>query len=171
MTYQTQSSLTSVQAAIASPASINFVTFSHNVSATIGTTISAASISATLGSALTLSSGSVVLPSGYWYYIEAAVQAQVPVGDTSVSDFLDIQWHDGASYVGSIGRTCPYDRADAATAARDEKALALIDATSASVSVALRVVGVGGLVTVVNSTGTHYQYAGGSRAMIIQLAP
>ena len=50
-----------------------------------------------------------------------------------------------------------------------KKALALIDATSAPVSVTLRVVGVGGLVTVVNSTGTHYQYAGYSRAMIIQL--
>lgn len=169
MTFQPQNSLSNSQAAIASPKSINFVTFSTNVSATTGASISASSISATLGEALTLSGGSIVLPSGYWYYIEGAVQAQVPAGDTSVSDFVDVQWHDGSVYVGSIGRTCPYDAADAGTIARDEKALVLIDATSASVSVTLRVVGVGGLVTVVNSTGTHYQYAGGSRAMIIQL--
>lgn len=167
MTYQPQNSVKT--AAIASPKSINFATFSANVSATIANPVPVASISATLGSALPLSSGSIVLPSGYWYYIEASVQAQVPVGNTSVSDFVDIQWHDGAAYIGSIGRTCPYDSADAAIAARDEKALALIDATSASVSVTLRVVGKGGLVTTVNSTGTHSQYAGYSRAMIIQL--
>jgi hypothetical protein len=166
MTFQPKNS---IQAAIASPKSINFVTFSHNVSATLGASISASSTSATLGASLTLSGGSVVLPSGYWYYIEGAVQAQVPAGNTSVSDFVDVQWYNGSAYVGSIGRTCPYDAADAGTIARDEKALALIDATSAPVSVTLRVVGVGGLVTVVNSTGTHYQYAGYSRAMIIQL--
>lgn len=110
-----------------------------------------------------------MLPVGYWYYIEGTTQAQVPSGTTSVSDYVDVQWHDGTNYIGSIGRTVCFDRADAGTVARDEKALALIDATSAPVTVTFKMVTASGLVTVINSTGTHQEYAGRSRAMIIQM--
>lgn len=169
MTYQPLNSLSSAQSAIASPQSVSLVTFANNVSAVSGAIVSAASITAPLGTALSLSSGAIVLPAGYWYYLEGTAQAQVPSGTLSVGDYVDMQWHDGTAYVGSVGRTSTFARVDGGTQARDEKALALIDATASSVTVTFRILTAAGQVTTVNATGTHQEYAGRTRAMIIQL--
>jgi len=167
MTYFSPSVYTDISA---KPVSFSNAPQSTNINLSVNGQIPFASITAQIGTAPTLSSGNIVLPVGYWYYLESACQVYVPTGSVTKDHWVDIQWHDGSSYVGSIGRTSGYNLIDNGTIGRDEKAFVLVDATSASVTLSLQIVAYGSTgLGQINYTSGHYIYAGLGRAIIIGL--
>jgi hypothetical protein len=152
------------------PKSFSTATQQNDVSLSVGASVPFVTPVAQIGTAPSLSSGSLILSAGSVWYLEGVVQASVPVGDTSKNSWVDVQWHDGTSYVGSIGRSSAYYRVDGGTTGRDEKAFALIDTTGGAVTVSLKVLayGTGGLGQI-NDLIAHYVYAGLGRAVMIEL--
>lgn len=131
------------------------------------------SVSHKIGSFLTLSNGGLVLPSGFFYYLEGATQFYMSTYPPTSATYVRTQWRTSSGYVGSIGEARPQnvDPPDTALTAGDEKALVLIDATQASVTVWLyckEASNVGSLNDISHST---YVYTGLGRATVLQLSP
>jgi len=152
------------------PKGFSTATQQNNVSISVGTSVPFVTSVAQIGTAPSLSSGALILSAGSVWYLEGVVQAYVPVGSVTEDSWVDIQWHDGTSYVGSIGRSSGYGLVDGGTIGRDEKAFALIDTTGGAVTVSLKVVAYGsGGIGQVNYAAGHYIYAGLGRAVMIEL--
>lgn len=139
-----------------------------NTLISIGTDIPFSSVNHIKGNFLTISSGAIVLPSGGVYYVEGTSQAMTNAGVTN-SDFLKYQWHDGAGFIGNEARLGFYYYSGQMLETGDEKCIALIDTTAGSVSLTLRVTGIGGNVYKANGTDAHHVYAGYGRALVMKL--
>jgi hypothetical protein len=152
------------------PKSFSTATQQNDVSLSVGVSVPFVTSVAQIGTAPSLTSGSLVLAAGSFWYLEGVVQAYVPTDTVNENHWVDIQWHDGTSYVGSIGRSSGYARIDGGTIGRDEKAFALIDTTGGAVTVSLRVIAYGPSgMGQVNDTATQYVYSGLGRAVMIEL--
>jgi hypothetical protein len=169
MTYQTQIDVD----LYAKPLGLAICTFITNTTAGNDVKINIGNVSHKIGSFLTISNGGLVLPSGFFYYLEGATQFYMSTYPPTSATYVRAQWRTASSYIGSVGEARPQniDPPDTALTAGDEKALALIDATQGSVTVWLyckEASNVGNL----NSTAhITYVYTGLGRATVLQLSP
>lgn len=120
---------------------------------------------------LTLSSGSMVLPAGHWYYVEATAQATMNQSTTFSTQWIKTQLKDGTVAVSNESLNAFYYRSDEVLESRDEKCVALIDATASSRTIDLILTAVNGSTVGVNDTTrtNNWLYAGFGRALVIQL--
>lgn len=128
MTYQRVNS----SPTFAAPEAVAFAFPTAISSPTTGTTLSWSSVTNVYGtSGITLSSGALVLPAGYWYYLEGTSQAISGTFDSN--DFLSYKWRNdtAATYSGSLGRVAfNATSSDALLHSYDERAVTLIYAST-----------------------------------------
>jgi hypothetical protein len=146
----------------------------NTTSSTVGSVINFDAVDHAQGASfLTLSSGSMVLPAGHWYYIEATAQVVTNDGVTlSANDWAKTQLKVGGFAVSNESLNAMYYRSDQNTAeSRDEKCVALIDAMSGDVTLDFILTARSGQVSAINATNrsTHWIYAGFGRALVMQL--
>ena len=124
----------------------------------------AADLIGAAASSYSVSSGGVItLPSGYWYLLKAQLQVRF----SSETGYIKYIWQNSSNVdLGRRGTMIMQEQPQ--TFGGDELAVALVDATSASVDVKLVVQSIAG-VAELNST-TETTWAGGSRAEIWRLS-
>ena len=112
-----------------------------------------------------VSSGVITLPSGYYYLIKCALGAYTLLSNLSAST-ISYQFYDtgASSYVGRRGWLAwqEYPKLTGG----DEYAIAMIDASSSSQTIDLRLLTVSHTGITVDSTDVQYIYAGYSRCEI-----
>lgn len=126
-----------------------------------------------LYSQITISSNQITLPSGYWYYLEATVQGYFTGSDPSQTAYMRYAWHDstGTTQLGSEGRLGrQYSGQDTSLTTADEKSIALIDATSSSVTVELKLLAYN-VFDYANYTTSQSIYSNLGRTLIMRLDP
>jgi len=169
MTYQAPTSSTT----LATPLSITFA-FPVAVSApSTGTILSWSSVQNAYGtSGISVSSGALVLPAGYWYYIEGTASTQSATFDSN--DYLSYKWRNDttATYIGSLGRVAYNATSSAALPhSYDERAVTMLYA-GVQTSITMR------CQTNSGCAWANYQNAGGEpqivyagfgRALVIKL--
>ena len=170
MTYQAPTSSTT----LATPISITFaypVAVSAPTSATI---LSWASVQNAYGtSGISVSSGALVLPAGYWYYIEGTASTQSTTFDAN--HYLSYKWRNDTlgAYVGSLGRVAYNATSSGALPhSYDERAVTMFYA-GVQTSITLRCQTNSGCAwaNYQNSAGEpQIIYAGFGRALIIKLS-
>lgn len=155
------------------PSALAICSATNNTSSSVGSDVqfsAAADFFGSLASSLSFSGGVITLAAGYHYFMEGTTQAYSTAFNTSTR--CEYQWHNGSAFVGSHGRVVPQYLVDQQLEGRDEKAFALIDATSGAVSLSLRVTSVGNMeASGLNSTSSQYVYAGMGRAIVWRLNP
>jgi hypothetical protein len=155
------------------PSAVCVLLCANNTSSAVGADVmfsSANDFIGTLSSLLSFSGGAFTLPSGYYYWLEGSTQTYSTT--LNANTHLEVQWHDGTSGIGTHGRIVQPPYTDQQLSGRDEKALALIDATGGAVSVTLRVTSMTNVIALgLNSTASHSAYAGMGRATIWRLDP
>jgi|SRR5210317_506269 len=127
----------------------------------------------TLHSQITIASDQITLPSGYWYYLEASVQGYFTGSDPSQAAFMQYAWYDstGTTQLGNIGRVGrQFTGQEASVITADEKSIALIDATSSSVTVELKLLS-RSVFNYANYTTAQSIYSNLGRTLIMQLYP
>lgn len=133
-----------------------------NQSISSGSTIpwnTAADLIGSAASSYSVSSGVITLPSGSWYLLKAQLQVRF----SSQTGHIKYIWRDSSNVdLGRRGTMIMQEQPQ--TFGGDELAVALVDATSASVDVKLVVQSIAS-VSEFNST-TETTWAGGSRAEI-----
>lgn len=137
-----------------------------DISVSAGTVIPWGSAIQEYGTATySVSSGVITLPSGYYYLVKSALGAYTSLGNLSAST-ISYQFYDtgASSYIGRRGWLAwqEYPKLTGG----DEYALALIDASSASKTIDLRMLTVSHTGITVDSTAEQYIYAGYSRCEI-----
>lgn len=150
-----------------------FAQFTANTTAANDTKIPFASVTHKKGSSfVSVSSGSLVLASGYYYYLEGATQFELTAQQNQPGAQCVTSWKTSSGYVGSQGRSGPQTTitSDGELSVGDEKAIALIDATSGAVTVWFHCV-TQTLMVRFNTNSAEYIYTGYGRATIIQLDP
>lgn len=168
MTYQKSISRT----LYANPRGVCLATQSLNQTPSVGMTIAFAgsiAMKGTLHNDISFSSGSIVLPSGYWYYVDASTEFHC-VTTYDPTAYAKTQWYQGGSAIGTEGvNGMQYAAKDAALFSADEKCLALIDATGGSVTLTLKLNSFSIFTGINSTTESQYVYAGQGRAIIMQL--
>lgn len=160
---------------LASPVGMCLATQTLNQTPSVGGTISFngfLEMSGTLHLDLSLSSGSLVLPQGYWYYIEASVQFLITgtLPGNFPSAYAKVSLYEGASKVGTQGHNAMQQSGkDSALFSADEKSIALVDATSAQKTITLKLDDIYIFNSVNNTTDPQYVYGGQGRALVVQL--
>lgn len=158
--------------AIAKPNGFAFVLPQRNSSASAGSQIPWSSVQYQKGSGfITISSGAITLQSGYIYYVEATAQTHSESGiSATVPQGIKYQWYQSGSPIGSWGRVASYHIDSYSNEVGDEKSICMIDATSAAVTIELKVTSTFGAALLgVNYEGIHSQYGGYGRAVVLQL--
>lgn len=134
----------------------------NNQSISAGGTIpwnTATDLIGSAASSYSVSSGVITLPAGYWYWLKAQLQVRF----TQSTGYIKYIWRDASNVdLGRRGTMIMQEQPQ--TFGGDELAVALVDATSASVDVKLVVQSLAS-VSEFNST-TETDYSGGSRAEI-----
>lgn len=126
-----------------------------------------------LYSNITISSNQITLPAGYFYYLEASAQGYYTGSDPGSTGYLRYAWYDntGTTQLGSEGRVGrQYNGQDIALVTADEKSIALIDATSASVTVELKITAYN-IFDYANYPTSQGIYSNMGRTLIMQLDP
>lgn len=126
----------------------------------------------TLHSQITIASDQITLPSGYWYYLEASVQGYFTGSDTPQAAFMEYAWYNstGTTQLGNIGRVGrQFTGQEASVVTADEKSIALIDATSSSVTVELKLLSYS-LFDYANYPTVQGIYSNVGRTLIMQLS-
>lgn len=169
MTYQSPAS----SSTFAAPEAIDFAFPSAITAPSTGTELIWASVLGVHGtSGVNVVSGQLVLPAGYWYYLEGTAQALSSTFDSN--DYLSYRWYNNttASPIGAQGRVAfNTTSSDALLHSYDERAVAMIYA-GVDTTISLRCL-VNSGVTRANyqNTGLEPQiiYAGNGRGLIIKL--
>jgi hypothetical protein len=169
MTYQRPES----SSTFAAPEAIDFA-FPNAVSApSTNTELSWASRLGVFGtSGIVITSNRLVLPAGYWYYLEGTAQALSSTYDSN--DYLSYRWynHTTAAYAGAQGRVAfNATSSDALLHSYDERAVCMLYA-AVDTTVSLRcLVNSGCTWANYQNTGGEPQviYAGNGRGLIIKL--
>lgn len=168
MTYQTALSRT----LYASPRGMCLATQTLNQTPSTGGVISFSgtiAMKGTLHNDISFSSGSIVLPSGYWYYLDASTEFHL-VTTYNVTAYAKTQWYNGSTAIGTEGLNgMQFAGKDAALFTGDEKCIVLVDATAGSVTVSLKTNSFSVFTGINNTTEGQHVYAGQGRALIMQL--
>lgn len=138
----------------------------------VGTTIIFDAVDHAQGASfLTLSNGAMVLPAGSWYYIEASAQLTIPESTTFTTWWIKTQLKDNGVAVSNESLNAMHYRSDEVLESRDEKCIALIDATLGDKTIDFILTGVNGSTVAINNTTqtTSWRYAGFGRALVMQL--
>lgn len=153
---------------VAAPDALTILEGSLNQSASAATTVKWGTIRNEYGSfsPSVTSAGVITLPSGYHYFLEGGVQANV-----FSNGWLQYMFYTTA-YVGSRAHCYPYGAQDLNWQAADEVARVMIDATSSSVDIYLHIyAGSFANNPVLNqNSGTEYEYVGFGRCVIWRLS-
>lgn len=118
-----------------------------------------------------ISSDAITLPSGYWYYMETGIQTYVIGSFTSSIDTSFQHYNEtSSSYVGTKATNFGVYgySADLELFTRDASARALIDCTSSSVEISIKITANDGY-NRINYNSGHYVNAGIGRSIIWQL--
>ena len=117
-----------------------------------------------------ISSGIITLDSGYWYFLEASMQ----LADASynINDYMSYQVYNesGSSYIGTPGLLYTSAGMDSQLTTRDEGTRALIDCTSSSIDVSIKISGLSGIGYYNYHPGLSSEYGGLGRCVIWQLS-
>ena len=114
-----------------------------------------------------ITSDVITLPSGYFYFIESA--QQVYYGSGGDKSYMDVQVYDETNlqYIGQLGRAAYHDYGNDEANTRDRCAFALIDCSTSSVDISIRILTNSGLISM-NYTDTTGR-AGYGRSIIWRL--
>jgi hypothetical protein len=144
----------------------------NTTSSSVGSTIKFGAVDHAQGATfLTLSSGSLVLPVGFWYYIEATAQMDINQATTFSTQNIKTQLKESGVAVSNEAMVVMYRKSDEILESRDEKCIALINATASAKTIDFILTGVNGSTVGVNDTTrtSNWQYAGFGRALVMQL--
>jgi hypothetical protein len=163
------------QSLLSSPKGICLATQALNQTPSVGAVIAfngLTQIEGSLYNDVSLSSGSLVLPIGYWYYVDASVEFHL-VGTLPANyqqAYAKTSLYEGTQRVSTQGHNAMQQSGkDSALFSADEKSLALIDATASAVTLTMKLDDVYLFNAINNTTDAQYVYAGQGRALIIQL--
>lgn len=130
-----------------------------------------------------ISNDVITLPSGYFYFIETAVQVYYALQETNTSvyptgsQFYEIQVYDetNSQYIGNMGKAVYWDLGRKVDNNRDNAAFALIDCSSSGINVSMKVKSNNSSANDKKIWGLNYQdptgYAGQGRTIIWRLDP
>ena len=123
-----------------------------------------------------ISNDVITLPSGYFYFIETAVQVYYAYTDTvHGSQYYEIQVYDesNSQYIGNLGKAVYWDLGRKVDNNRDNAAFALIDCSSSGINVSVKVKSNNATATDKKIWGLNYSdptgYAGQGRTIIWRL--
>lgn len=119
-----------------------------------------------------ISTNQITLPSGYYYYIESMINAYISA-TYSMSSYVSYQHYNetGSANIGLPATLFAGYYEDSVTLSRDACARALIDCTSAAMTISLKVTGNTGNFDKINysAPASDQDYAGFGRTVIWQL--
>lgn len=144
-------------------------TASTTQTATVGNRINLGSTYNWYGSfSPTIASDQITLPSGYYYYVESAIQAYN--ASFTANMHLSTQHYDetNTASIGTEATIFQISYNDASTFSRDGCARALIDCTGGSIDISLKLTAVNTF-NRVNYNAGYYLYGGLGRTVIWQL--
>jgi hypothetical protein len=159
---------------IANPTALSVIrhTASTNQTITVGNRVLIGTVHNWLNSFTpTISSNQFTLPSGYYYYLETQVECYI-TGSTSSTMDLSYQHYDetNTANIGTLATNFGiygYSQ-DLELFSRDACAKALIDCTTASRDISVKIISNDGYDRI-NYNSTQYIYAGMGRTVIFQL--
>lgn len=118
----------------------------------------------------TITTNQITLSSGYYYYLESSIQAY-KTGTFIAGMYTSFQHYDetGASSIGTVATVAQISNEDDLLFSRDDCSRVLIDCSSASKDVSLKITA-NQTFDRINYNSSNYIYAGLGRTVIWQLA-